>query len=121
MMIGYQQDAHWQLTHTVIDPEYHYWSVGTTLMSETIKDLYDRPSRPRLIILNNGFDDSRVGFANHERSEVDMLLLSRTTKHAILACAYKRLDGFAQFATSTADRINLGQELTRSVRKLSPS
>jgi len=121
MMIGYQQDAHWQLTHTIVDPEYHYWSVGTTLMSEAIEDLYDRPSRPRLIILNNGFDDSKVGFANRERSEVDMLLLSRTTKHAFLAGAYKRLDDFTQFAASMADRINLGQELTKSVRKLSLS
>ena len=120
-MLGYQHRRCFYYTDVGFDPDYAQWSVGSVLQLEVIEDLYARDNRPELFDFSTGYGDHKARFGNRQQEEVNLLLLPRTLRHAILAGAYKRLDGLANFAVSTADRIGVKQTLKKTIRNLSTS
>lgn len=120
-MLGYQRDRCFYQAGIGFDPDYRQWSVGSILQAEVIEDLDAREQRPELFDFLTNFGDQKVRFNNRERKEIDILLLPRTLRHAILASAYQRLDGLADLALSAVDRIGVRKTLQTTFQKLSPS
>lgn len=120
-MLGYQHGRCYYYTDVGFDPDYSQWSMGSMLQVEVIEDLYARENRPEIFDFSTGFGDHKARFGNREQEEINLLLLPRTLRHAILAGAYKRLDGLANLAISTADRIGVKQTLKKTIRKLATS
>ncbi|MGI9494224.1 MAG: GNAT family N-acetyltransferase [Geminicoccaceae bacterium] len=120
-LLGYQHGACFYYIDVGFDPDYSQWSVGSMLQVEVIEDLYARDNRPQLFDFSTGYGDHKARFGNREQEEINLLLLPRTLRHAILATAYKRLDGLANLAVSTADRIGVKQTLKKTIRRLSTS
>jgi CelD/BcsL family acetyltransferase involved in cellulose biosynthesis len=118
-MLGYQHGHCYYYTDVGFDPDHGQWSVGSALQLEVIEDLYARDNRPDVFDFSTGFGDHKARFGNRGQDEVNLLLLPRTLKHTILAGAYTRLDGLANLAIATADRIGVKQTLKRTMRKLS--
>ena len=120
-LLGYQHGACFYYIDVGFDPDYGQWSVGSMLQVEVIEDLYARDKRPEVFDFSTGYGDHKARFGNREREEINLLLLPRTLRHALLATAYKRLDGLANLAVSTADRMGVKQTLKKTIRRLSTS
>lgn len=120
-MLGYQYNQCFYYTDVGFDPEYSKWSVGSILQLMVMEDLYARNNRPKTFDFSTGFGDHKARFSNRILKEINVLLLPRSFRHAMLANTYKGLDGLAQSAISTVDRMGLKQTLKKSVRRLAAS
>lgn len=120
-MLGYQYQGCFYYTDVGFDPEYGKWSVGSVLQLEVLEDLYARSDQPSIFDFSTGYGDHKARFGNRQQNEINLLLLPRTLRHAVLASAYKRLDGLANLAVSTADRIGVKRVLKKTFRKIATS
>ena len=84
-----------------------------------MEELYQRPDRPAVFDFATGYGEHKARFGNASSEEANWLLLPRSIRNAVLAGAYRRLDGLANLATATADRIGVKRTLKRTVRRLS--
>lgn len=84
-----------------------------------MEELYDQPDRPTVFDFATGYGEHRARFGNASTEEANWLLLPRSLRNTVLAGAYRRLDGLANLATTTADRIGVKQTLKKTVRHLS--
>ena len=115
-LLGYQyQDCFYQ-ADVKVDPDYSRWSVLSMLEFEVLEDLYARERRPSTLDCSISQSDRKTCFANREQLEANLLLMPRTLRHAMLAGAYRRLDGLARFTLTTADRIGVKQALEKTTR-----
>lgn len=120
-LIGYQYGRCFYHIDVGFDPEYSQWSVGSMLQVEVVEDLYARDHRPELLDFSASFGDQKARLGHRDQKEINLLLLPRTLRHAILATAYKRLDGLSNLAVSAADQISVKQTLKKTIHKLSAS
>jgi CelD/BcsL family acetyltransferase involved in cellulose biosynthesis len=117
-MLGCQHEGCFHCTDIGIDPDCAKWTADSILQIEVLADLYNRDNRPDVFDFSTGSGDHEARFGNREQEEVNLLLLPRTLRHAILAGAYRRLDGMADIARFAADRTGVGRGLKKSVRRL---
>lgn len=122
-MLAYQYGGCFYYTDVGYDPEFARWSAGSMLQLLVMEDLYDQPDRPPgrpdVFDFAAGFGEHKARFGNASREEANWLLLPRSFRNSVLAGAYRRLDGLANLATSTADRMGVKQTLKKTMRRLS--
>lgn len=118
-MLAYQYGGCFYYTDVGYAPEFARWSAGSMLQLLVMEDLYDQPDRPDVFDFATGYGEHKARFGNASRDEANWLLLPRSFRNTVLAGAYRRLDGLANLATSTADRMGVKQTLKKTVRRLS--
>ncbi|MGI9509524.1 MAG: GNAT family N-acetyltransferase [Geminicoccaceae bacterium] len=118
-MLAYQYQGRFYYTDVGYDPEFARWSVGSVLQLLVMEELYEQPDRPEQFDFATGYGEHKARFGNASSEEANWLLLPRSLRNTVLLGAYKRLDGLANLATSTADRIGVKQTLKRTMRRLS--
>ena len=118
-MLAYQYGGCFYYTDVGYDPGFARWSAGSVLQLLVMEDLYEKPDRPDVFDFATGYGEHKARFGNASREEANWLLLPRSLRNTVLAGAYRRLDGLANLATSTADRIGVKQTLKKTVRRLS--
>lgn len=118
-MLAYQYHGCFYYTDVGYDPAFARWSVGSVLQLLVMEELYEQPDRPEVFDFATGYGEHKARFGNASREEANWLLLPRSLRNSVLAGAYRRLDGLANLATSTADRIGVKQTLKKTMRRLS--
>lgn len=118
-MLAYQYGGCFYYTDVGYAPDFASWSAGSMLQLLVMEDLYDQPDRPDVFDFATGYGEHKARFGNASRDEANWLLLPRSFRNTVLAGAYRRLDGLANLATSTADRMGVKQTLKKTVRRLS--
>ncbi len=120
-MLGHRYRDCFYRSDVGFDPDYSQRSVGQVLQLEVLEDLLSQEHSPSVFDLSAGYNDDNMRFGNREQARINVLLLPRTLKHAVLAGAYKRLDGLANIAVNTADRMGVKQALKCTFRKIAMS
>lgn len=118
-MLAYQYRDCFYYTDVGFDPAFARWSAGSMLQLLVMEDLYAQPNRPAVFDFASGYGEHKARFGNASTEEANWLLLPRSLRNAVLAGAYRRLDGLASLATATADRIGVKRTLKKTLRRLS--
>jgi Acetyltransferase (GNAT) domain len=116
-MLGYLYRRTYHYMDVGYDPAWAQWGVGSILQMEVMKDLIEDPERPEIFDFSTGYGDHKARFGNFSRSEVNLLLLRKCSRNAILVAAYAATLGVDKHASRWLDTLGLKTAIKRWVRQ----
>lgn len=116
-MLGYLYRRTYHYMDVGYDSAWAKWGVGSILQMEVMKDLIEDPERPEIFDFSTGYGDHKGRFGNRSRSEVNLLLLRKCPRNAILVAAYAATLAVDKRARRWLDTLGLKAAIKRWVRQ----
>jgi CelD/BcsL family acetyltransferase involved in cellulose biosynthesis len=116
-MLGYLYRRTYHYMDVGYDPAWAQWGVGSILQMEVMKDLIEDPERPEIFDFSTGDGDHKGRFGNFSRSEVNLLLLRKCPRNAILVAAYAATLAVDKHASRWLNTLGLKAVVKRWVRQ----
>ncbi len=116
-MLGYLYRQTYHYMDVGYNPTWAKWGVGSILQMEVMKDLIEDPERPEIFDFSTGYGDHKGRFGNSSRSEVNLLILRKCPRNAILVAAYAATSAVDKHASRWLEALGLKAAIKRWVRK----
>jgi hypothetical protein len=116
-MLGYRYRQSYHYMDVGYDPAWAKWSVGSILQMEVLKDLLAGPNPPQIFDFSIGFGAHKARFGNTSRPEINLLLVKRHPRNAVLATAYTATAAIDRLVGKWAELLGIKARIKRWLRR----